>query len=118
MCLLIVVLAIVFAVNVLIVSLDVSDRMRLKIFLHSLVFTIKLELELVNLNQLVRISRMGSSGTRSWNTPVDIETQNDSTPKWRSGIAVAQRNFALSMQSSDSWDAIKFVTTPKSLKTL
>lgn len=115
MCLLIVVSAIVFAVDVFIVSLDISGHMRLKTFLHSFVYTIKLELEFVNLNQLVRISRMGSPGTTSWTSPADIEAQNERVPKRQSGIVTVQRDSAMSMQS---WDAVKFITTPKSLSSL
>jgi hypothetical protein len=65
MCLLLFTQIIIIALDITIIVLDLAGYLRLKVFIHSFVYSIKLELEFVVLNQLIEISRMGLPGIPS-----------------------------------------------------
>jgi hypothetical protein len=63
--LLFVVQILVFALDIIIITLDGAGYFLLKTYLSSFVYTLKLELDFVILNQLVEISRLGVPGLAS-----------------------------------------------------
>jgi hypothetical protein len=50
---------IIIILDITIIVLDLAGYLKPKVFIHSFVYSIKLELEFVVLNQLIEISRMG-----------------------------------------------------------
>ncbi|KAF2036522.1 hypothetical protein EK21DRAFT_44425, partial [Setomelanomma holmii] len=57
--LLTVVQIVVIAVDLVLIVIDLSGWTKLKTFIHSVVYTVKMELEFITLNQLVGLSKLG-----------------------------------------------------------
>ncbi|KAF2820425.1 hypothetical protein CC86DRAFT_429166 [Ophiobolus disseminans] len=120
MCLLILVQIVIISLDVTIVSLNLLGYLRLKTFIHSFVYVVKLELEFVTLNQLVEFSKLGMTGALSWNTTaVDASTRGaGDDPKTKTGIVVHQRDSGVDLEpcaSNTSWGTIDFITKPEHL---
>jgi hypothetical protein len=64
-CLLLLIQVIIIALDITIIVLDLAGYLKLKVIIHSFVYSVKLELEFVVLNQLIEISRIGSLGNLS-----------------------------------------------------
>jgi hypothetical protein len=62
MSLLLAVQIIIICVDILLVVMEFTSLAKLKLYLHSFVYSVKLELEFVVLNQLVQISQLGVAG--------------------------------------------------------
>lgn len=58
--------AVVVAADVAIVVIDLLGYLKVKTFVHSFVYIVKLELEFVTINHLVELSKMGLHGAISW----------------------------------------------------
>jgi hypothetical protein len=56
---------IIIALDITIIVLDLGNKLQLKVIIHSFVYSVKLELEFVVLNQLIELSRMGVPGIPS-----------------------------------------------------
>jgi hypothetical protein len=65
MCLLLLIQVFIISLDITVIVLDLAGYLKLKVFIHSFVYSIKLELEFVVLNQLIEISRMGVPGIPS-----------------------------------------------------
>jgi hypothetical protein len=70
MCLLLLAQIIIISLDITIVVLDLAKYLKLKVIIHGFVYSIKLELEFVVLNQLIDLSRMGVPGISSTNSAV------------------------------------------------
>jgi hypothetical protein len=70
MFLLLLIQVVIIALDITIIVIDLGGYLKLKIFIHSFVYSVKLELEFVVLNQLVEISKMGLHGVASLNLAV------------------------------------------------
>lgn len=66
MCLLLLVQAVIIAVDIALIVIDITGYSQLKLFIHSFVYSVKLELEFVVLNQLVELSRTKIPGIPSF----------------------------------------------------
>lgn len=118
MFLLILVQIVIISADTAIIVLDLAGYLKLKTFIHSFVYTVKLELEFVTLNQLVDLSKLGMSGTLSWApTMMDASAMGagDEMNKMTT-VHVGQRDSAVDLEpcrSHTSWGTIDFITTPQ-----
>ncbi|KAH7093220.1 hypothetical protein FB567DRAFT_587661 [Paraphoma chrysanthemicola] len=120
MCLLMLVQVIIVSVDITIIVLDLAGYLRLKTFIHSFVYTVKLELEFVTLNQLVELSKLGMPGAVVWSPSVVNPGASSADDKMKNEpdvvVAVAQRDSAVDLEpckSHKSWGSIDFITTPE-----
>ncbi|KAH7383346.1 hypothetical protein BKA66DRAFT_441678 [Pyrenochaeta sp. MPI-SDFR-AT-0127] len=77
MFLLLLVQVIIVAVDIALIVIDFAGYLQLKLFIHSFVYSVKLELEFVVLNQLVELSRMGIAGIPSFSFDVAPSSKMD-----------------------------------------
>jgi hypothetical protein len=87
MLLLLMVQLVIIAVDIAIVGLDFLGHTKLKVIVHSFVYSIKLELEFVILNQLIEMSRTGLAGM-----PVLDQTVGDAYGKVTMVIKAGEPN--------------------------
>lgn len=57
---------VIVAVDIALIVIDFANFLELKLFIHSFVYSVKLELEFVVLNQLVELSQLGGPGLPSF----------------------------------------------------
>jgi hypothetical protein len=127
MFLLLLIQVVIIAVDITIVAVDMAGNSKLKLFIHSSVYSVKLELEFVVLNQLVELSKMGMRGIPTLNLDVaDARTMSreGETAKKMHG-AVKQQLLPASRPTSDtivdleacdsntSKDTLEFITAPQ-----
>ncbi|QDS71360.1 hypothetical protein FKW77_002474 [Venturia effusa] len=79
MCLLLGVQVIIVIIDIALIVVDFADLLMVKLFIHSFIYSVKLELELVVLNQLVELSRMGVPGLPSFSNSDGTTPGGDST---------------------------------------
>jgi hypothetical protein len=79
MCLLLGVQVVIVLVDIALIVIDFANFLELKLFIHSFVYSIKLELEFVVLNQLVELSQMGVPGLPSFSNSDATTPGADST---------------------------------------
>jgi hypothetical protein len=117
---------IIIALDITIIVLDLSGYLKLKVIIHSFVYSVKLELEFVVLNQLIEISRIGVPGIPSCSHPAaatenvsrkdDVEgarvvaNSNDKST-WR--IAADSAVDLESCSSRDTTVTLDFITKPQ-----
>lgn len=115
---------IIIALDIGIISIDVAGYFKLKTFVHSFVYMVKLELEFVTLNQLVELSKLGSSGTLPWiPTAVDVSAADapgasDREKRVPHVTVVRQQDSIASLEpcaSKSSEGSIEFITKPQHL---
>ncbi|OAL52286.1 hypothetical protein IQ07DRAFT_597923 [Pyrenochaeta sp. DS3sAY3a] len=70
MFLLLLVQIVIIAADIALIVIDLAGYLQLKLFIHSFVYAVKLELEFVVLNQLLELSQMGVPGIPSFSFPV------------------------------------------------
>lgn len=79
MCLLLGVQVIIVVVDIALIAVDFANLLMLKLFIHSFIYSVKLELEFVVLNQLVELSRMGVPGLPSFSNSDGTTPGGEST---------------------------------------
>ncbi|KAE9988203.1 hypothetical protein EG328_000159 [Venturia inaequalis] len=79
MCLLLGVQVIIIIVDIALIAVDFADLLMLKLFIHSFIYSVKLELEFVVLNQLVELSQMGVPGLPSFSNSDGTTPGGEST---------------------------------------
>lgn len=126
MFLLLLVQFIILAVDVAIIVIDLAGYLQLKVFIHSFVYSVKLELEFVVLNQLVEFSRLGlpsvvsNSPTRHGGHAVEGGDRAGRVAKsWTEERLLPKRRVTSdsgvdleSCSSKSSRDTLDFITVP------
>jgi hypothetical protein len=100
MCLLLLIQLIIIALDITIIVLDLSGYLKLKVIIHSFVYSVKLELEFVVLNQLIEMSRMGVPGIPSCSQAVAATGLN--LVAGRAGVVASSSNRQTWKVASDS----------------
>lgn len=129
MCLLLFIQVIIITLDITVIVLDLAGYLKLKVFIHSFVYPIKLELEFVVLNQLIEMSRMGVPGISVISHAVagnQVVRQITAPPKKNTGVIHQQemlywsttRDSAVDLeacQSHASTSSLDFITKPQNL---
>jgi hypothetical protein len=117
---------IIIALDITIIVLDLIDYLQLKVIIHSFVYSVKLELEFVVLNQLIELSKTGVPGLPS----IDIASTegrvspSDDEEKGAVAAAMKHKSSALRVASDSAVDlalygshvtisTLDFITTPQ-----
>jgi hypothetical protein len=100
MCLLLLIQLIIIALDITIIVLDLSGYLKLKVIIHSFVYSVKLELEFVVLNQLIEMSRMGVPGIPSCSQAVNTTSRHQDAG--RAGVAASSSSKTTWTMGSDS----------------
>jgi hypothetical protein len=112
----------IIAVDVAIIVIDFLGYLQLKLFINSFVYAVKLELEMVVLNQLVELSRLGLCGTSEETGVSDV-----GTGQFNSAITLAKPSPVASADSLDlesqrsrgskgSYLSMEFITLPEGIR--
>jgi hypothetical protein len=112
----------IIAVDVAIIVIDFLGYLQLKLFINSFVYAVKLELEMVVLNQLVELSRLGLS-----ETPEKTGVTDDDTGRFDSAVMLAKPSPVASADSLDlesqrsrgskaSYSSMEFITMPEGIR--
>jgi hypothetical protein len=118
---------VIIALDITIIVIDLGGYLKLKIVIHSFIYSVKLELEFVVLNQLVEISKMGLHGVPSLNAAaVEARTKDpaEATVKDLPNIVdqsilpswISKTSSDVDLESCDSntsMDGTDFITTPQ-----
>ncbi|KAH9876401.1 hypothetical protein J1614_003532 [Plenodomus biglobosus] len=126
MVVLVLVQIVIIAFDVAMVAIDFKGLLQLKLFIHSAVYSVKLELEFVILNQLVEMSQLGSavSGTmvpvaEVWSEARVFSEGGKSSFAERKVKTCSSGSFDLesqvSRESRTSRCSLDFITTPDHL---
>ncbi|ORY10240.1 hypothetical protein BCR34DRAFT_602221 [Clohesyomyces aquaticus] len=105
---------IIVAVDLVLIVLALAGYLQLKLFIHSFVYAVKLELEFVVLNQLVELSTMGVPGIPSFafavssrQIPGDLERPGENSSP------LVERTTSKAWQPSSSAGSLEFITIPQ-----
>lgn len=119
MFLLLVVQIVIIAVDIALIVIDLAGYLQLKLFIHSFVYAVKLELEFVVLNQLMELSQMGVPGIPSFSFPVTSRDAADAGNGKGPRVNVVVREHTPSMtpdlelqQSETPKGPLEFITKP------
>jgi hypothetical protein len=123
MCLLLLVQIVIIAVDIALIVIDFAGYLQLKLFIHSFVYSVKLELEFVVLNQLVELSRLGVPGVPSFSIAVPAVGAIDNFPPAKGNspdtvvdLVLPTPSTTLDLESASSItsiESLRFVTTPE-----
>jgi hypothetical protein len=127
MFLLLVVQLVIIALDIAVVGLDLLGHTKLKVFIHSFVYSVKLELEFVILNQLIELSRVGLSSVPPFClTVVDARVADQGNDMTETTIGTPKQSKVASSRSTspstidlESGDlssptcTLDFITTPQ-----
>jgi hypothetical protein len=109
MILLLAVQTVVVLIDIALITIDFLGLIKLKGFIHSFIYCVKLELEFVVLNQLVEISRLGVPGLPSTSSRSSSGMENNPPNKhlspeerWSGTTLQLPRNVALELQPEKS----------------
>jgi hypothetical protein len=123
---------VIIAIDIGIIVIDFLGYLQLKLFVNSFVYAVKLELEMVVLNQLVELSRLGFSGLPSETivdtTPLPKAAMSDvGTVDRHSAVILAKPSPTASLDSLDleaqcsrasrvSYLSMEFITMPDGIQ--
>ncbi|KAH7378372.1 hypothetical protein DE146DRAFT_318321 [Phaeosphaeria sp. MPI-PUGE-AT-0046c] len=128
MCLLLLAQIVIISLDITIIALNLAGFAKLKVIIHSFIYSIKLELEFVVLNQLIDLSKMGISGIPSIShaapevrgTPrqnavasPDAGTGRKNVPAWE--ISIDSTVDVESCVSGSTAQTLTFITTPQNM---
>lgn len=120
----------IIAIDIGIIVIDFLDYLQLKLFINSFVYAAKLELEFVALNQLVELSRVGTSNRGSkqfvacqerpasdlFKTTMAVETDSTSKLVKFSSVPLVDLESQLSRESALSCRSLDFITMPANIR--
>jgi hypothetical protein len=130
MFLLLLIQVVIITLDITIIVMDLAGYLKLKVLVHSFVYSVKLELEFVVLNQLVELSKMGVHGIPSFNLAVAgacmAGVEDEAATKKKRGAMDRQMlpawkatsDSALDLESCNSntsAGSLDFITTPQGM---
>lgn len=114
MFLLLLVQVIIIAIDIALIAIDFAGLLQLKLFIHSFVYSVKLELEFVVLNQLVELSQLGVPGIPSFSMALRSEHSGEAIVKMPAWTPESPDPGPESVRSEKSERNLEFITEPGS----
>lgn len=130
MCLLLLAQIVIISLDITVIVINLAGYAKLKAIVHSFIYSIKLELEFVVLNQLIDLSKMGITGIKSISHAVpEACATTPQHPTGSPGPNTGRKNVSAweisidstvdveSCQSRSTAETLTFITTPHSMST-